>query len=426
MTSNEPVSQRGFSSPISSFALLNQIYYVLITTLVFMAATLPFLRATVLSYGKLDSTPTPTPRPSTLSASPSTVKKSVQFAPVRRSWIAAIRSLQVPKVWFGHFYPFATLWMIYMTFDLWVYSSSAVVLPPTRISFSTKTTIIRSIPAVLSSTRQYWSLLTFLNYLGIMPAHIPPTLTQSITEPKTIHAWIPPPHVLLTMACYFIQVIRRWYETWFVERPSAGARMHIAHYIVGITFYSAMAPTTWIDAYEAWVRQSSSYNPAGILSAEPLDSILFGLNGQCLLGLVIFIWASWHQFNCHTILANLRPQTQQGAKESQSKKPEYKVPLGDWFQYMVTPHYSAEMLIYLGLYLMASSSPLTANSSTAPTLLFAWLWVVTNLGVVARETDQWYRSRFGDNYAAMGASAKTKPGSLGRASRRYILIPYIY
>ncbi|KAF9123476.1 Steroid 5 alpha-reductase 3 [Mortierella sp. 14UC] len=414
------LAQGGFSSPVASFALLNQIYFVLISTAVLAAATLPFLRASVLSYGKLDATPSST-------TSTSTTRKSKKEQPSRRdSWIKTVKSLQVPKVWFSHFYVWAPLWMIYMTLDLWVYSSSAVVLPPTTISYSTRITVIRSMPTILTSTQKYWSLLTFLNYLGIMPAHIPLAWAQSATEPLMVRAWVPPPHVLLTMACYLLQVIRRWYESWFVERPSVDAKMHVAHYIVGITFYSAMAPTTWIDAYEAWLRQGGAISPVNTTTPSPMDSMLFGLNGQCLLGLILFIWGSYHQYNCHVILANLRPKPSRNAGDKSKEKPAYRVPFGDWFQYMVAPHYSAEMVIYLGLYLMGSSSPLTASSSTAPTLLCAWIWVIFNLGILARETDQWYRARFGDRYATVGAPADTKAGRSGRAPSRYILVPFIY
>jgi 3-oxo-5-alpha-steroid 4-dehydrogenase 3 len=280
-------------------------------------------------------------------------------------------------------------------------------------------------PDILTSTQKYWSLLTFLNYLGIMPAHIPTALTQSVAEPMRIRAWVPPPHVLLTMTCYFLQVTRRWYESWFVERPSVDAKMHVAHYIIGITFYSAMAPTTWIDAYEAWLRQGGAISPENTSLLSP-DSMLFGLNGQCLFGLILFVWGGWHQYSCHVILANLRPKSYKNAQDKVKEKSVYKVPSGDWFQYMVAPHYSAEMVIYLGLYLMGSSSPMTASSSTAPTLLCAWIWVIINLGIVARETDQWYRARFGDRYAAVGSPTGTNAGRSDRAPRRYILVPFIY
>ncbi|KAG0380027.1 hypothetical protein BGX24_010537 [Mortierella sp. AD032] len=418
------LAQGGHTSPIASFALLNQIYFALISTVAVATATLPFLRDSVLSYGKLDAPATPSFSSTSTSASTTKKSKKQQVSP-RDSWIKTIKSLQVPKAWFSHFYVFATLWMIYMVIDLWVYSSSAVVLPPTTISFSTRITVIRSMPAILTSTQKYWSLLTFLNYLGIMPAHIPLTLARSATEPLIFRSWVPPPHVLLTMTCYLFQVVRRWYESWFVERPSVDAKMNVALYILGITFYSAMAPTTWIDAYEAWLRQGGALGPVDTTTPSQLNSMLFGLSGQCLLGLILFVWGSWHQYNCHVILANLRPKPSDNGDRSK-EKPAYRVPFGDWFQYMAAPHYSAEMVIYLGLYLMGSSSPLATNSSTAPTLLCAWIWVVINLGIVARETDQWYRARFGDRYAAIGAPAGTKAGRSGRTPRRYILIPFIY
>ncbi|KAG0203254.1 hypothetical protein BGX33_009229 [Mortierella sp. NVP41] len=422
------LGQEGLTSPISSFALLIQIYYALCITVVVMAATLPFLRDTVLPYGKLDATTTSST--SSSSRSLSFIKKVAKrdSSSTRDSWVKTIKDLQVPKTWFAHFYVFATLWMVYITVDLWVYSSSAVVLPPTTISFSSKIHVIRNAPAALVSTQRYWSLLTFLNYLGIMPAHIPLASAQSASEPLLVRSWTPPPHVLLAMAAYLFQVVRRWYESWYVERPSVEAKMHVAHYIVGVTFYASMAPSTWIDAYESWIRQGAEFGPVTTSSTTvaPSDTMLLGLNGQCLLGLLVFVWASWHQYNCHAILASLRPRPVKGAKDDKPKKQEYKVPFGDWFQYMVAPHYSAEMMIYFGLFLMASSSPSTANSSTAPTLLCACSWVVINLGIIARETDQWYRVQFGDRYAVVGNPAGKKSGPAGRASRRFILIPFVY
>ncbi|KAF8927988.1 hypothetical protein BGZ58_009964, partial [Dissophora ornata] len=106
-----------------------------------------------------------------------------------------------------------------------------------------------------------------------------------------------------------------------------------------------------------------------------------------------------------------------------AKLQEYKVPFGDWFEYLVTPHYCAEMVIYFAFYLMTLSSESTiSSSSSAPTLLVAWIWVVVNLGIIARETSQWYRSRFGEGYVGMVMT----PTGEQKQRKRAILVPFVY
>ncbi|KAF9955577.1 Steroid 5 alpha-reductase 3 [Mortierella alpina] len=352
---------------VPSLSQLILSYFVIITTAAISAATLPVLRDSILTYGKLDvpsqsSTTTTTTRP---------------------GFVASLRSLRVPKSWFAHFYVFAPLWTIYLWLDLAIYTSPA------------------SCPRILASTYPYVSFLTLLNILGIM------------ATPLTASPWTPPIQVQLVMLCYLIHVHRRWYESWFIERPSPRATMHVGHYLIGITFYAAMAPCIWIDAYDSWIR-------AGDQRQDEASSRSWTL--RCVLGLVLFIWGSWHQYKCHVILASLRPHPSQktSARANEKKelaKQEYKVPFGDWFEYMVTPHYTAEMVIYLGFYLMA-----TPTLFAPSTLLLAWIWVVVNLGIVARETDQWYRTRFGDDYAGVVVSST---GQLIK-KKRAIWIPFVY
>ncbi|CAO3565940.1 unnamed protein product [Mortierella alpina] len=350
-----------------SFSQLILSYFVIITTCAIAAATLPALRDSILTYGKLDV-------PSQSSSTATTA---------RPGFVASLRSLRVPKSWFAHFYVFAPLWTIYLWLDLAIYTSPA------------------SLPRILTSTYPYVSFLTLLNTLGIM------------ATPPSASPWTPAPQVQLAMLCYFIQVHRRWYESWFVERPSPRATMHIGHYLIGITFYAAMAPCMWIDAYDSWIQ-------AGEQKQGEASSTAW--NVRCVLGLVLFLWGSWHQYRCHVILANLRPRPSQqtharAAEKWEAAKQEYKVPFGDWFEYMVAPHYTAEMVIYLGFYLMASPTLFVPS-----TLLLAWIWVVVNLGIVARETDQWYRSRFGDKYAGVIVSST---GQRIR-KRRAIWIPFVF
>ncbi|KAK3810100.1 MAG: hypothetical protein J3Q66DRAFT_63262 [Benniella sp.] len=421
---------------IPSFSQLIQFYFLIITTAAFLAATLPPLRESILTYGKLDSPSSSTPRPKDSKPLPvSSESDNDRTTPKHGQIVAAVKALNVPKSWFAHFYVFATLWMIYLSVDLFVY------------------TWPQFFPRILTSTYSYWSFLSFLHLLGVMPQR-PASVSASVPElVSPTEVWIPASPILLAMACYLIQVLRRWYETWFVERPSTQARIHIGHYLVGISFYAAMAPSFWVDAYESWViaketqlsqqghpyrhlhhghsrpSQETKENPFGY---EWLDWLN---NWQCLVGLGLFLWGSWHQHRCHVILANLRKSPSQTKKTDDAIPQggngipqEYKVPFGDWFEYFVAPHYAAEMVIYFAFYLMvssSSSSPSLSGSgsgSQAITLLFASVWVVVNLGIVARETEQWYKGRFGEAFAG----TRTTATGQRLPKRRAILIPFVY
>ncbi|KAF9115260.1 hypothetical protein BGX27_008381 [Mortierella sp. AM989] len=216
--------------------------------------------------------------------------------------------------------------------------------------------------------------------------------------------------------------------------------MHIAHYLVGILFYAAMAPAIWIDAYESWVSSALLQNQGQQHAKDGQTNLFDLLTVQTWIGLLLYLWGSFHQNRCHVILANLRkPLTTTvrtksasdiGSNEASSGiQQEYKVPFGDWFQYLVTPHYSAEMVIYLGFYLMVTSSVSSLSVSTPPaasTMLFVLVWIIANLSIVARESDRWYRSRFGEDYANMTPATEKQQLREQKKMKRAILIPFVY
>ncbi|KAG0083581.1 Steroid 5 alpha-reductase 3 [Podila epicladia] len=362
---------------IPSFSQLIQLYFILIITIAICAATLPILRESILSYGKLDDV-APPPKDTTATFSPS----KTRHAP---GLVTVVKNLRVPKRWFSHFYVFATLWMVYLSLDLYLFTSGTG-----------------------GKYYPYISLLSLLQWLGII-----------VVDPSrqgTNLLLVLAPSTQWSMVAYLLHTMRRWYETWCVERPSPTAQINIGHYIVGISFYAAIAPAIWIDT----VERTLSWNQSS--PSTPLSQEWSSLGkAQFASGLALFLWASWHQHQCHHILANLRapsssspsssPSSSLSNPKSRQVDSEYKVPFGDWFQYFVTPHYSAEMLLYLGLYIMVTST-LGMTPTTCPTLLIAWVWVVVNLGIVSRETDAWYSTRFGPEY--------------GGKHRRRILIPFVY
>ena len=102
-----------------------------------------------------------------------------------------------------------------------------------------------------------------------------------------------------------------------------------------------------------------------------LDVLRFGI------GTVIFAWASYHQHQCHRILAQLRG--------SESANSGYLLPNGDWFEFVSSPHYLAEVIVYLSLLLVVMSDPVW------------WLvvgFVMGNLTYTALGTHRWYKRKF--------------------------------
>ena len=112
------------------------------------------------------------------------------------------------------------------------------------------------------------------------------------------------------------------------------------------------------------------------------------------LGTFLFFWASYHQYQCHTILGKLASWTADGTKI-------YKVPNGDWFEHVSSPHYLAEILIYVSLFI-------TMQGQCSRWILVL-VFVVLNLTLTAHNTHMWYKKKF-ESYP----------------SHRCIIVPYIY
>ena len=122
-------------------------------------------------------------------------------------------------------------------------------------------------------------------------------------------------------------------------------------------------------------------------SSISLESIL---NWYHMIGVIAFLWASWHQNKCHKILANLR----------KPNKDVHKIPYGDWFEYVSSPHFLAEVIIYFALFVVFGFSNyhfILVVVSTIVCLLLS-----------ARQTHEWYLKHF-DNYP-----------------KRHVMFPWIY
>ena len=109
-------------------------------------------------------------------------------------------------------------------------------------------------------------------------------------------------------------------------------------------------------------------------------------------GVLLFIYASYHQYKCHCILASIRT-----GRDSNT----YGLPKGDWFELVTSPHYFAEILLYTGIAMVQGFKNVWTIAPVVSTVL------VVLLG--ARLTHEWYSEKYKEE-----------------CSNRRALVPYIY
>ncbi|MEJ1274684.1 steroid 5 alpha-reductase 3 [Cricetulus griseus] len=63
-----------------------------------------------------------------------------------------------------------------------------------------------------------------------------------------------------------------------------------------------------------------------------------------VLGTMMYLWSSAHQYECHVILSNLRRN-----KKGVIVHCQHKIPFGDWFEYVSSANYLAELMIYISM-----------------------------------------------------------------------------
>jgi 3-oxo-5-alpha-steroid 4-dehydrogenase 3 len=208
----------------------------------------------------------------------------------------------------------------------------------------------------------------------------------------------PPIICLLTLCLITLHLGRRLYEVNIVERPSRQARMNISHYFIGIGFYGAMVFASWLEGAANLGVWDLSQQPMILFDSHHL------VRPHVIIALALFVYASYHQYVCHRILANIRMNTRPSTSSAQSTI--YRIPRGDWFEKVVCPHYLADILIYVSLCIL--------NELRNLTLMAGLLWTTINLSVTAGETERWYKKSFGSKYSNTFARG------------RWIVLPGIY
>lgn len=170
---------------------------------------------------------------------------------------------------------------------------------------------------------------------------------------------------LQLIICFnLIQSGRRLYECLYVSKFSNTAKIHIFHYLVGVIFYTSINIIPLLMHYTN--------------EELPLQY------SKCILSILLFITASYDQYNNHNLLANQK---------------KYTLPTTALFKYVVCPHYFDEVLIYLSIFIIK------------PTISFfiVFAWVFINLTISAQHSYKFYTNN--------------KEVDI---SNHCIIIPYIY
>ncbi|CAJ0911790.1 1963_t:CDS:2, partial [Entrophospora sp. SA101] len=145
--------------------------------------------------------------------------------------------------------------------------------------------------------------------------------------------------------------------------------------MVNFIDYELPMKFSWVNYLEE--EEEYNYYKKQPLSETILAMIMIEIQGYrddvwTKEALTLFIYGSYHQNILHRILASLR---------SNQNHSTYSVPKGDWFNYISSPHYFAEILIYVSFVIL-----------TKGLIITNWIiliWVVVALSSVAKENEKW-------------------------------------
>ena len=201
---------------------------------------------------------------------------------------------------------------------------------------------------------------------------------------------------LVALTLVILHLARRVYESLYIERPSQQAKMHISHYLTGLGFYGAMVFGTWLEGAANLGVYGDIINNNHTSNMDSSKQVSIPTIVRTTLGVLLFLYATNHQHTCHHILGSLRKNIGSG----------YQIPQGDWFEWIVVPHYLCDILIYLALNIL--------NGFKNWIFLCGLIWTTINLTITASETKIWYQKTFGDEY-----KKKFPKG-------RWIILPWVY
>lgn len=154
------------------------------------------------------------------------------------------------------------------------------------------------------------------------------------------------------------QCVRRLIECSLSDRVPSKANIRVGHYIVGIVFYTGVALCVWIDALDSIIYSSLSWSGT-IRQAKASAGALLAYS----IAATAQMWIHYH-------LRTLK---------------KYTLPMVGPFRWILCPHYTAEIAIYMIL----------STIVRTPAMKVMAVWTLINLCVSAAQSRSYYETRFG-------------------------------
>ena len=165
---------------------------------------------------------------------------------------------------------------------------------------------------------------------------------------------------LILLGCFELHLLRRSYESVYIDKHSAAATMLFGHYVLGIMFYFFTSLSLALD----W--------SAELVSDDGTLDFLF-------LPVSMFLYSSVNQNTVHRILSGMKADSPD----------KYQIPRDAMFDDATCPHYGFEMMIYISLFTLSRARNTSLNLCV--------VWVIVNLTILAYETKKWYLDKFKDD-----------------------------
>jgi 3-oxo-5-alpha-steroid 4-dehydrogenase 3 len=209
------------------------------------------------------------------------------------------------------------------------------------------------------------------------------------------------PIIYLTKCLFFLHSFRRFCECYSIT-SYGNSMMHIGGYIAGIVHYVAAVLTLEVASFESHHLRDHSFSLP--FSEKSMQSNRSTLGVFILVSL--FCIMNYLQYQSHFILwKSKNKQMKEETKISSSSSTSsirYSIPNEGLFLYCCCPHYFTEIMIYLSLFILESQ---------CLTILLMFIWVLTNLSIVAYQQYQWYLENDFDNLTSR---------------RRWIVFPFLW
>jgi hypothetical protein len=231
--------------------------------------------------------------------------------------------------------------------------------------------------------------------------------------------------------------------------------MHVAGYALGVGHYlvlplvfwdiGATYGSTFVGSNGDFTEKIHSFSSERFHSVTKTTTITVIV----ILGMIsINLWLQYEQYRHHVILADIRRKEFRGKKLKDKATVEDKdilhlnrhyclPPHQGWFRYILSPHYLAEILLYLSFAIILETAEQAAaidndavcinfkNLNLFWTIidsllvvrrfrhLTLFVWVATNLTVSAMNSYDWYNSRY-KNSIGSGHHATYSPNTSHR------------